>query len=76
VPIVSPEAVTPAGLPAGEPPARLDVLGQATVAVSGDTHRLVTFLNQTLKDQNLIFGLTKAPGGEATFTVYRVSDSR
>ncbi|MGE5553147.1 MAG: DUF4264 family protein [Betaproteobacteria bacterium] len=66
------ESVPASSTTAKREEARLDVLGQATVAVCGDTHRLVTFLNQTLKDQNLIFGLTKAPDGQATFTVYRL----
>lgn len=55
---------------AGE--AAIDLLGQATVAVTGETYRLVTFLNQTLKDRNLIFGLTRGSDGGATFSVYQV----
>lgn len=51
---------------------RIELLGQATVAVSGETHRLVTFLNQTLKDHDFIFGLTRASEGGATISVYRV----
>ncbi|HHW15262.1 MAG TPA: DUF4264 family protein [Firmicutes bacterium] len=63
---------------AGERPAepRIEILGRTTVALSGDTHRLVTFLNQTLKDQSLIFGLTRAANGAVTFTVYRVEDGK
>ncbi len=69
------ETTTPAA-PAEAGKARIELLGQATVAVSGETYRLVTFLNQTLKDENLIFGLTKASDGAATFTVYRLADSK
>lgn len=53
----------------GEP--GLELVGQVTVALSGETYRLVTFLNQALKDQNLIFGLARAADGRATFAVYR-----
>lgn len=55
---------------------RIELLGQATVAVSGETHRLVTFLNQTLKDFDFIFGLTRAQDGAATISVYRVIDAK
>jgi hypothetical protein len=52
--------------------ARIETLGQTTVALTGDVHLLVTFLNKTLKDDGLIFGLTRPGQGESTFTVYRV----
>lgn len=52
--------------------ARIDTLGQATVELSGDVHLLVTFLNKTLKDDGLIFGLTRTGEGQSTFTIYRV----
>jgi hypothetical protein len=52
--------------------AAIALLGQVTVVVTGETHRLVTFLNQTLKDQDLIFGLSRGADGGATFTVYQV----
>lgn len=55
---------------------RIDILGRTTVTLSGDTHRLVTFLNQTLKDHDLIFGLTRSPDGAVTFTVYRVEGGK
>lgn len=35
------------------------LIGQDSFAIDGDVHRLVTFLNQTLKDRDLIFGLSK-----------------
>ncbi len=71
----SEEKATPAA-PAEAGGARIELLGQATVAVSGETYRLVTFLNQTLKDEKLIFGLTKASDGASTFTVYRLIDGK
>lgn len=37
----------------------IHLLGQETLQLEGDYHRLVTFLNQCLKDRDLIFGLTK-----------------
>ncbi|MDI6871638.1 MAG: DUF4264 family protein [Bacillota bacterium] len=66
----------PASPPRAADEARIELLGQVTLAVSGETHRLVTFLNQTLKDQNLIFGLTRAADGGATFAVYRVTGGK
>lgn len=56
--------------------ARIELVGQASIAVSGEVHRLVTFLNQTLKDENLIFGLTRASDGGSTFSVYRVTGAK
>ncbi len=35
------------------------LIGQDSFAIDGDVHRLVTFLNQSLKDRDLIFGLSK-----------------
>ena len=35
------------------------VLAQDSFALEGEYYRLVTFLNQTLKDRGLIFGLSK-----------------
>jgi len=37
----------------------IDIIGQESFKLEGDYHRLVTFLNQCLKDRNLIFGLSK-----------------
>lgn len=37
---------------------KLPVLGEKSFRLKGETHQLVTFLNKTLKDRDLIFGLT------------------
>ncbi len=57
---------------AGQVPPGLEVLGSDTFALSGEVYKLVTFLNQCLKRQNLIFGLSKGPSGRLTVTVYAV----
>ena len=50
---------------------RLEVIGSETFALQGDVHRLVTFLNQCLKNKDLIFGLTRVEDGVYRLTVYR-----
>ncbi|MFO7312031.1 MAG: DUF4264 family protein [Bacillota bacterium] len=50
---------------------RLEVIGSETFALQGDVHRLVTFLNQCLKNRELIFGLTRVEDGVYRLTVYR-----
>ncbi len=37
----------------------IQILGQDIFHLDGDIHRLVTFLNQSLKERNSIFGLSK-----------------
>ena len=37
----------------------ITVLAQDNFDLDGEYYRLITFLNQTLKDRGLIFGLTK-----------------
>jgi len=49
----------------------LEVIGSETFALQGDVHRLVTFLNQCLKNRELIFGLTRVEDGVYRLTVYR-----
>lgn len=44
-----------------------------TFAISGDFHRLVTFLNQSLKDEGFIFGLSKA-GSQYNLSIYRTDE--
>ncbi|MFS8544416.1 MAG: YpmA family protein [Limnochordales bacterium] len=56
--------------PAGRPQ-QLQVIGSESLALQGDVHRLVTFLNQCLKDEGLIFGLTRVDDGRYRLTVYR-----
>lgn len=50
-----------------------EVLNIQSFNLEGDVHRLVTFLNKTLKRKGYVFGLTQEPDGKKTFTVYRVS---
>lgn len=47
----------------------LKVLGAQVLTLQGDVHRLVTFLNQTLKDRGLCFGVSKRETG-MQLTVY------
>lgn len=50
-----------------------EVLNIQSFKLEGDVHRLVTFLNRTLKRKGYVFGLTQEPDGKKTFTIYRVS---
>lgn len=52
-------------------PAGLQVLAQETLDLQGDTSRLVTFLNQSLKDRGLIFGLSRTSDQRFLLTIYR-----
>jgi len=47
----------------------LKVIGAQTLSLQGDVHKLVTFLNQTLKDRGLCFGVSKREDG-MQLTVY------
>lgn len=54
----------------------LEILARETFALQGDTHRLVTFLNQALKDKGFIFGLSRSSdGGSLQLTIYVVPPS-
>lgn len=55
---------------------QLKVIGVSRFTLEGDVHKLVTFLNQTLKDKGFIFGLTKDPES-FTLKIYQtdLSDS-
>lgn len=44
-----------------------------TFDMSGDLHRLITFLNQSLKDQGIIFGLSKS-GAHYSISIYRTDE--
>lgn len=48
----------------------LEVIASQRFELQGDVHKLVTFLNQTLKDHGLCFGITKKES-ELQLTVYR-----
>jgi len=51
----------------------LTVIGAQTLNLQGDVHKLVTFLNQTLKDRGLCFGISKREQG-MQLTVYDTKD--
>lgn len=50
----------------------LQVLARETFRLEGDVSRLITFLNQALKDEGFIFGLSLTPDGRYALTLYRV----
>ncbi len=48
------------------------VIATREVEGTADLYVLIDFLNRTLKDRNVIFGLAKAPAaGKFTVTIYR-----
>lgn len=53
---------------------RLQHLASETFKLSGDVHRLITFLNQSLKRKGFIFGLTRAETGEFGVSVYATGE--
>ena len=48
----------------------LPLLGEFTFSAPEAPHRLVTFLNKTLKRRGIIFGLTQLAPREFKFSVY------
>lgn len=50
---------------------QLLVIASDTLFLSGDVHRLVTFLNRSLKDDGYIFGLRLADDERYHLTIYR-----
>lgn len=50
----------------------LHVLARETFHLEGDISRLITFLNQALKDEGFIFGLSRTADGRFALTLYRV----
>lgn len=53
---------------------RLQHLASETFSLSGDVHRLITFLNQSLKHKGFIFGLTRTESGEFGVSVYATGE--
>ncbi len=49
---------------------RLEIIAQKSFAYYPDMYKVVDFLNKTLKDKNVIFGLTKKDE-KLTITIYR-----
>ncbi|NLJ24774.1 MAG: DUF4264 family protein [Firmicutes bacterium] len=50
----------------------LVVLGRTELELEGEYPRLVTFLNKTLKDKDLIFGISRGANGRLCLTIYEV----
>ncbi|MBE3577478.1 MAG: DUF4264 family protein [Limnochordales bacterium] len=50
------------------------VLGSERLRLSGELHRLITFLNQTLAQDRLEFGLRKEEEGVYVLTLYRIEE--
>ncbi|MHB9146240.1 MAG: DUF4264 family protein [Symbiobacteriia bacterium] len=48
----------------------LPLLGEFTFTAAEAPHRLVTFLNKTLKRRGIIFGLTQLAPHEFKFSIY------
>ena len=53
----------------------LQVLAAGAFDIQGDVYKLITFLNQTLKEKGFIFGMSKHPEG-IQVTVYLASPDR
>lgn len=51
----------------------LNVLARAEFELAGEYFHLVTFLNKTLKDRGLIFGITRTAEGHLALTIYQVT---
>jgi len=49
----------------------LQAMASETLALTGDVHRLVTFLNRALKEHGFIFGLKRAGEDQYHLTIYR-----
>lgn len=56
--------------------ARLQPMASGTFSLSGDVHRLVTFLNQSLKRNGYIFGLKRFESGEYAITLYATGEGQ
>lgn len=53
----------------------LQVLASGAFGIEGDVYKLVTFLNQTLKEKGFTFGMSKHPDG-IQVTVYQTTADR
>ncbi len=54
----------------------LRALGRGEFDLQGEYSRLVTFLNQTLKSRDLIFGITRTSNGRLCLTIYEPDSGR
>ncbi len=50
---------------------RLELLASRQFSNYEDMYKVVDFLNKTLKDRSLIFGLTKDRNGMMTISIYK-----
>lgn len=53
---------------------QIGILGEARFSFDGDAHRVVTFLNKTLKYDNYVFGLVQNSDGTYNLRIYKVDD--
>ncbi|MCL5058293.1 MAG: YpmA family protein [Actinobacteria bacterium] len=54
-------------------PGKLELLATKSFAPYDDMYRVVDFLNKSLKDRQLMFGLTRdRESGKVTVTIYEV----
>lgn len=49
---------------------KLELIATRSFAPYDEMYQVVDFLNKTLKNRGLIFGLTKSPDGRMAITVY------
>lgn len=57
-------------LPTGDE-ARLELLATRTFKAYDEMYKVVDFLNKTLKDYNVIFGLSKDEHGQMVISIYK-----
>jgi hypothetical protein len=63
-------AETGAGIGTGAG-AGLELLATRTFGSCDDMYRIVDFLNKTLKDREIVFGLSKDEDGKMVISIYR-----
>ncbi|MEW6698282.1 MAG: YpmA family protein [Bacillota bacterium] len=49
---------------------KLEVIAQQTFTAYPEMYKIVDFLNRTLKEKEIIFGLTKNKDGKMTISIY------
>ncbi|MGI6037940.1 MAG: DUF4264 family protein [Limnochordia bacterium] len=54
------------------PPRDIQTVGEAVFSPGDPHYKMITFLNQSLKDHNYIFGLKKNNQGQYIWSIYRL----
>jgi len=49
---------------------KLEMIAQQSFTAYPEMYKIVDFLNRTLKDKQIIFGLTKSKDGKMTISIY------